>query len=183
MQDQKTEKQDAKKAGKTENQATQAEGTEELVVLDISKEGIDKLIRHHAYGSMAVGLIPVPLVDFAGVTLVQLNMLRALGKRYNVPFSKGVAKNILSSLVGGAVPAVASPALAASLAKMVPAVGVTVGVVTMPIVAGASTYAVGKVFIQHFASGGTFLTFDPDKVKEYYAEMFKEGQKVATELK
>lgn len=157
--------------------------TEEMVVQDNSKEGIDKLIRHHVYGAMAVGLIPLPLADFAGVTLVQMNMLRALGKRYDVPFSKGVVKNILSSLIGGAVPAVASPPLALSLAKMIPAAGMTVGVVTMPLVAGASTYAVGKVFVQHFASGGTFLTFDPDKVKAYYEEMFKEGQKVATDLK
>ena len=38
----------------------------------------------------------------------------------------------------------------------------------MPVIAGAA-YAVGKVFIQHFASGGTFLTFDPEKVRAHYA--------------
>jgi len=38
----------------------------------------------------------------------------------------------------------------------------------MPIVAGAATYAIGKVFVRHFASGGTFLTFNPEKVKDYY---------------
>ena len=41
------------------------------------------------------------------------------------------------------------------------------------------TYAVGKVFIQHFESGETFLTFYPEKVKAYYAEMFEEGKKAA----
>ncbi|MCP4106117.1 MAG: hypothetical protein GY749_11350 [Desulfobacteraceae bacterium] len=49
----------------------------------------------------------------------------------------------------------------------------------MPVAASASTYALGKIFIQHFASGGTFLTFDPEKVKAYYAEMFEDGKKVA----
>ncbi|MDM8550061.1 DUF697 domain-containing protein [Desulfobacterales bacterium HSG2] len=145
----------------------------------VSKDELDRLIRHHVYGSMAVGLIPIPLVDFACVTLIQMNMLRVLARRYDVPFSKDVVKNILSALVGGMVPATASLPLAASISKTVPVAGTAAGIVTMPIIGGASTYAVGKVFIQHFASGGTFLTFNPEKVREYYAEMFKEGKNVA----
>lgn len=70
-----------------------------------------------------------------------------------------------------------------SMTKVIPGVGQTAGVVTMPLLAGATTYAIGKVFNQHFASRGTFLTFDPDKVKTYYAEMLKEGQQVATTMK
>ncbi|MCI5165392.1 MAG: GTPase, partial [Candidatus Electrothrix sp. GM3_4] len=52
-----------------------------------------------------------------------------------------------------------------------------------PATAEAVTYAVGKVFHQHFASGGTFLTFDPDKVREYYAQMLKEGKAMASKAK
>jgi len=170
----KTEKkEEAMKTETTENQVAEA-ATEE-----ISGEELDKLIRHHVYGSMAIGLIPVPLADFAGVTLIQLNLLRVLAKKYNVPFSNGIVKNILSPLVGGIVPAAVAGPLAVSISKFVPAIGVTAGVVSMPIVAGASTYAVGKVFVQHFASGGTFLTFDPEKVRAYYTEMFVEGKKIA----
>ena len=66
---------------------------------------------------------------------------------------------------------------------MIPVLGQTAGVITMPIVAGATTYAIGKIFVQHFASGGTFLTFDPDKVKAYYTELLQEGQQVASEMK
>lgn len=146
---------------------------------DIPKEDMEKLIRRNVYASMAVGLIPVPVADFAGVTLIQLNMLRVIAKKYGVPFSNSTAKNILSALVGGAVPASVSGPLAASLSKLVPAAGTTVGVITMPIVSGAATYAVGKVFVQHFASGGTFLTFKPEKVKAYYEEMFNKGKKIA----
>ncbi len=147
----------------------------------VSKEETNKSIRHHVYCSMAVGLVPIPMVDFAGMTGVQLNMLRVLAKKYEVPFSTGIAKNVLSSLMGGALPVAVSGPLAASLSKLIPGAGSTVGVVTMPIVAGATTYAVGKVFVQHFASGGTFLTFDPDEVREYFTEMLKEGKKVASE--
>jgi hypothetical protein len=42
--------------------------------------------------------------------------------------------------------------------------------------ASASTYAVGRVFIQHFESGGTFLDFDPDKVRAHFEAEFKKAQ-------
>lgn len=150
---------------------------------DAPKDQLDKILRHHIYASMAVGLIPIPLADFAGLTLVQLNLLRKIAKSYNVRFFNDTVKNILSSLVGGAVPTAVAAPLGISIAKTVPAAGMAAGVVTMPILAGASTYAIGKVFIQHFASGGTFLTFDPEQVKAFYEEMFKEGKEVAAEMK
>ena len=53
----------------------------------------------------------------------------------------------------------------------------------MPIYSGAATWAIGKVFIQHFASGGTFLDFDPQKVKDYFRNLFEQGKEVASNLK
>ncbi len=148
-----------------------------------SKESVNRVLRYHVWTSMGVGLIPVPIADLVALTGVQANLLRVLAKIYHVPFSKGIVRNLISALVGGVIPVITAPAVAASVTKAIPAVGQTAGVVTMPIIAGATTYAIGKVFIQHFASGGTFLTFDPEKVKDYYAEMLKEGQDVAENLK
>lgn len=142
----------------------------------------DKTIRNHVIGSMGVGLIPIPVVDLAGITGVQLNMLRKLANAYDIPFSQEMVKNILGSLVGGGIPVIFSRTFA-SLVKGIPIVGQTTGALAMPILAGATTYAVGKVFVQHFASGGTFLTFNPEKVRDYYNEMLKEGQKVASKVK
>lgn len=154
-----------------------------IIVKEVSKEELDKVLRYHVWGSMGVGLIPLPLIDFVGITGVQFNLVRVLAKKYRVRFFKDSARNIISTLLGGMVPVLAAPPLAASLYKFVPVIGTTAGVIAMPLMAGAATYALGKVFIQHFASGGTFLTFDPEKVKAYYAEMFKEGEKVAAEIK
>lgn len=171
------------KQEKEVRQQTEAQAEEPQGFVDVSQDRLDKLIRQHVWGSMAVGLIPIPLVDFAAVTGVQLNLLRSLAKEYNVRFFKDTGKNVLTALVGAGVPAVGSGPLALSLAKFIPVIGQTVGVVMMPILNAATTYAVGKVFVQHFASGGTFLTFNPDKVRAYYAEMLKEGKQVATSLK
>ncbi len=161
----------------------ETEVTMEETELKDSKDDLDKIIRHHVYYAMGVSLIPVPLVDFAGLTGIQLNLVRKLAKAYNVPFFKDSVKNILSSLVGGALPLAMATPLASSVAKFIPMMGQTAGVVTMPILGGATTYALGKVFVQHFASGGTFLTFDPEKVKSFYNEMLKEGQTVADDIK
>ncbi len=160
-------------------QAFEIEAVKERSVKDVSKEETDRILRQHAWASMGVGLIPLPLADLAGLTIVQLNMLRKLAKAYNVPFFKGVVKNILYSLGSGALPVAVSGPVAASMMKIVPVAGQGLSAATMPVAASASTYALGKIFIQHFASGGTFLTFDPEKVKAYYAEMFEEGEKVA----
>lgn len=91
-------------------------------------------------------------------------------------------KNVLGSLVGG-MAGVSVGLWGASILKAIPIVGSAAGMVTVPVFAGASTYAVGNVFIRHFESGGTFPTFDVSKAKSYYQELFEEGKQVASELK
>jgi len=148
----------------------------------VEKEDVDRLIRNHMYSAFGIGLIPVPLLDMAALTGVQLNLVRKLAKLYEIPFSKDKVKSILSSLVGGAAPAVAGLP-AASYLKLIPVVGYSLGAVSMSTMAAAATYAVGKVFNQHFASGGTFLSFDTEKVKDYYSKMFNKGKESAADIK
>jgi uncharacterized protein (DUF697 family) len=160
----------------------QATAQSQTPVVEVDPAVVDRTIKNHMWAAAGLGIIPVPWVDLAGVTLVQLNMLRKLSGYYGVPFVKNVVKNLVGALLGGVIPAaVASPV--ASLVKFVPLVGTAIGVLTAPVIGAATTYAVAKVFVQHFASGGTFLTFDPEKVKDYYAQMFREGQQVAAEMK
>jgi hypothetical protein len=71
---------------------------------------------------------------------------------------------------------------AASAAKSVPGVGTAAGVMSMSVLGGAATYAIGKVFVQHFESGGTFLDFDPEAVREHFAAEFNKGKDVAASL-
>ncbi|MBF0100086.1 MAG: DUF697 domain-containing protein [Desulfobacterales bacterium] len=147
-----------------------------------AEDEAEQIIKNHVYTAMGVGLVPVPIVDWVAMIGVQLNMLRKLAKAYNVPFLQDKVKNLVTSLVGGTFPvSIAAPF--ASLLKFIPVIGTTTGALSMSIIGGATTYAVGKVFNQHFASGGTFLTFDPKAVKEYYNKMFQEGKEIVTKLK
>jgi uncharacterized protein (DUF697 family) len=124
--------------------------------------------------SAAAGLINVPLLDVAAVTGVQLKMIAELAKVYTVPFSRDRAKAIIGALVGAMTPAFLSGTvmnvLGPSTFAVLPGLGAVVGVLATPTFNAASTYALGRVFVQHFESGGTFLDMDPDKVRGHYRQ-------------
>jgi uncharacterized protein (DUF697 family) len=145
------------------------------------KEGeARRIVNKYMWWSMGVSLLPFPLLDIAGISALQLRMLQVLAEHYGVPFSKDIGKEIISSLLGSIVPTSLSFTLGSAL-KMVPGVGHVVSGLSMPIFAGAATHAIGKVFIQHFESGGTFLDFEPAKVREYFRQEFERGHDLASE--
>ncbi len=132
----------------------------------------ERIVNSYVGWSAGAGLIPLPLIDLAAIMAVELKMLDDLAKFYGIPFSRNSAKSIIGSLVGGTgTVLVAAPA--ASLVKFVPIVGGIAGMLTEPAIAAAATYALGRVFIQHFESGGTFLDFKPDEVRAYYQSEFR----------
>lgn len=163
------------------------EVTVEAVAADLNvaegrKERLEKLSKHHILAAMGVGLIPVPIVDVVALMGVQLNMIRKLSAEYNIPFKQDSGKSIVTSLLGGLLSTELGLA-ACSLLKCIPVIGQTTGAVSMPAIAGAATYAIYKVFVQHFEAGGTFLDLDPAKVKAYFTEQFKKGKKIVSDLK
>ena len=109
-------------------------------------------------------------------------MLHSLSNLYGVSFSKDIGKESIAALIGGVVPVSLTPALM-SLIQVIPVIGQAAGTIGLMTLGGASTYALGKVFIQHFESGGTFLTFDPNQVKDYFAQEYEKGKTVANSLK
>ncbi len=125
-----------------------------------------KLVDRYAMWSGAAGLIPIPLVDIATVAGVQLQMVRRLSQMYGVPFSDNRGKSIIASLAGSMIPATSGMG-AASVLKSIPVIGSSIAALTMPALSAGATYAIGKVFIQHFSSGGTLLDFDPPDYREF----------------
>ena len=133
----------------------------------------DAIIGRYRTWTAAAGLIPAPLLDMAAVTALQLKMIAALAEVYQTPFSRERAR----SIVGALTAAVAPPMLAGTLFgmlgpafKMMPGIGTVVGVVTTPLLNVASTHALGRVFVQHFESGGTLLDMNPDGLREHYRQ-------------
>ncbi len=132
------------------------------------EEGAQKIINKYSLVSAGVGLVPIPLVDLAGIAGVQVKMISDLAKHYDIPFKKDIGKSAVAGLVGSEVGNTLGTGAIRSLVKSIPVVGTVAGITVLPAFAGASTMAIGKVFTQHFESGGTFLNFKPDEVREHY---------------
>lgn len=147
----------------------------------ISLMEADSTIKNYVIAAMALGLVPVPVFDIVAIVAVQLKMIHALTRIYGITFTENVAKSLVLSLIGGILPVTAAASLA-SMIKVFPFAGSLIGGASVCILAGALTYAVGKVFVQHFESGGTLLDFSPSKVRERFRNEFARGKDVAADL-
>ncbi len=141
-----------------------------------------KKIRNYMWWSMGAGLVPVPFLDLLAISGVQLKMVSELAKVYEVPFHESRGKAIIGALIGSLVPQSLACSVVGSALKAIPAVGAIAGASAMAASSGAAAWALGKVFIQHFEAGGTFLDFDPEAVRDYFRKQFEEGQQMAASM-
>jgi len=132
------------------------------------------IVKKYMAWSAGAGAIPMPVIDLAAITGVQLKMLKKLSNHYGVAFHAHLGKSALAALVGGYGAGTLAFGTAGTMLKSIPGIGSLLGIAALPGFASATTYAVGRVFIQHFASGGTFLSFDPDKSRAHFDQYFKD---------
>ena len=130
-----------------------------------------KVKRAMWYGG-AAGILPLPLVDLALISGVQIKLIADISELYDIPFSKHVVRSSIAALVGGVVPVSGLSTGSASMVKAVPFVGPLIGLAVAPAFAAATTWAVGKVFIAHFESGGTLLDFSVSKARQQFQDSF-----------
>jgi len=143
--------------------------TDEAIAADTPEtreEMASKLVDRFALWSGVAGLIPVPIVDAVAVGGLQLQMVRRISQIYDVGFSENRGKALIASVVGSMIPTTSGIG-AASVLKAVPIIGTIAGGFVMPVLSAGATYAIGKAFIQHFATGGTLLDFNPPDYREF----------------
>ena len=168
---------------KKENTAEETPHVLEEKMQEVSKDETpydkaEKIVRNHMLVALGTGIVP-PIVDIAALTGVQIRMLYLLSKNYDQQFKDEWGKSVVGSLIGGYGMAKLATGAVYSLMKFIPGVGQIAAPVSLSLVAAASTYALGKVFIRHFEAGGTLLNFDPEKMREYYYEQYELGLKLA----
>ena len=144
------------------------------------EEETNKIIRRNMYYAMGAGVVPIPVFDLAAITGLQMKMLYQFSHVYDVSFPKNLIRSTLASLIGGIGAIPLAGIIAGSVIKAIPGIGNVASVLTLPVTAGAITYAIGKIFVMHFESGGTFLTFNAKKMKEYFSELYEEGKEEAS---
>ena len=138
----------------------------------VRKHRAELIIKHHAPWAAAAGSVPLPGVDFAGIFAIQMRMLAKIGDIYGVAFKEDAAKNAIASLMAGILQSTFAFGMVSSL-KFIPIIGTLIGLIALPTLAAAGTYAVGKVFVMHFEAGGTFFDLDPDKMHAHFKTEFQ----------
>ncbi len=141
------------------------------------------MIKNYVIASVGASIVPVPLFNISAVVAIQLRMMQKISHLYDRPFSERAGRNIITALAGGILGYGAGFAVAASAAKMIPVVGWAVGMASLPLVTGGTTYAVGQSLVKHYENGGTLFDFSPDKMRAYYREQFEKGKEHAARAK
>ncbi len=139
-------------------------------------------IKRHVLFAMGAGFIPMPVLDIAAVTAIQLDMIKQLCKLYGQDYSESSGKAFVGALAGTTLARI-SAASVGSLLKVIPVIGSMLGGVTVSVFSGAVTYAIGQAVSQHFATGGTIAEFDEEDLKAFYEEQLKKGRDIVKEWK
>lgn len=145
---------------------------------NIRKNSSDLIIKNNMIWSMGAGFIPIPLLDFAAISYIQLDMIRQLAKVYEVDFKESEGKAIITSLTTAGL----AKAGAARAIKFIPIIGSYLGGVATAVLSGASTYGIGHAFKKHFDKGGTFLDIDLNSLKKMYTDKFEKGKQIAEDF-
>lgn len=158
------------------NEAPAAESSSETAE-EAREKYAASVIRNNTYLSVATGVIPVPYVDTAALMVVNLKLLKELADVYNVEFRAEIGKEAIGVLLASVTPPLLAGGLlgssvVSSVLRAVPVIGTAFGLVTLPALHGAFSYALGSVFRWHFANGGTFVNFDIEATKTYFRDRY-----------
>lgn len=147
-------------------------GTKQQSPNKLLKESSRIVEKYSAFASGSV-LLPIPGIDIVYITGIQLKMLSELSKLYKIEFKRDRGKAIVTSLISGIFANRFMFSAAPFMVRYIPVVGFLMAPLSIVLFSSAVTYSVGKVFIQHFESGGTFLNFKPDEVRTFFRKEFE----------
>lgn len=159
--------------------ANGAEAPEEDTTKNVSStlRRANKIVETYSLWSSGAAALPIPMVDMAYIIGVQLKMLSELSELYGLEFRRNRGKSLVASLVSGVAAGNFLSTAAPWMIRYVPVIGFLAAPVSIVLFSSSVTYATGKVFIQHFEAGGTFLNFKPEEVKAYFREQYRDKYK------
>jgi len=138
----------------------------------------ERLITRHVALAMGAAALPMPLVDVAAVTWVQVDLVARLAQRYGMEADRTRVKAAVLALAGAT-----AARIGGSLVKAVPGGGWIVGGATQLALAGATTYALGQVYREHFEADGSLEGPDFESLRERYETYVERGRELARTLR
>lgn len=124
----------------------------------------NQIVATYSAVGAGVGIVPVAVIDIAGLGAVQLVMLSKLADAYGVKYSGNLGRTILSAILGSLIPT-SLKVSTIGLIRSVPLFGPLLGLVTMPAYCWSVTYAIGTVFTELFERDGDLENLDVEDTK------------------
>ncbi|CAK0752799.1 membrane hypothetical protein [Gammaproteobacteria bacterium] len=152
------------------------------------RQKADQLINRNVLISVGCGLIPVPVIDAAGVAAIEITMISDLAEIYGFPFPTRLALIKLFISVVSSIGYIYIVVHSRSALKAIPLVGYLASVAMYSMANGIAVFAIGKVFQHHFESGGTLLSLDNTLIKDnkfikrLYNVEYQHGKSVVPQL-
>ena len=141
-----------------------------------SRLNAERIVRRCALGTLSALLVPTLLAEWVLLPALQLLLIHKLCDSYGQKFVLNAAKAKTTLFLSWLFILSTTDACSVVL-RHLPLIGTGWRRVGTALIGSASTYAIGKVFILHFESGGTLLSLDPTKMWQYYTEQFAKAQK------
>jgi uncharacterized protein (DUF697 family) len=136
---------------------------------------VEQLIKNRSLLAAGMGIVPIPLFNFVSATAVQISLVQAISKQYGNEAKKSWIKNILSSVLGGALSTGGSAFLAGGLLH-IPLVGFSLSVLSAPALNGLTTYAIGYMFVRYYESEKGFVKANAEAFGNWFKDGFKQGR-------
>jgi uncharacterized protein (DUF697 family) len=146
--------------------------------MEENKKSMDDIISNHVIFAMTAGAIPIPVADLVAVSAIQYDMIRQIAEFHNADYDANKGKTLASSLAGATVSRIGASAL-----KAIPGVGTLLGIGSQMVMAGATTYALGRLFDSHFSGSRSLDNLNLESMKEQYKDLFNKGKEYAKDLK
>jgi uncharacterized protein (DUF697 family) len=108
-----------------------------------------KIVERHKFYAGLGGLFPIPAMNVAGVTAINLRMVKRLSELYETPFEHDKNRTIVLGLMGGAAPTGLAALTSSTLTLVMPGAGLAVSSLT----AAALTRGIGMFFVERFEKG------------------------------
>lgn len=159
--------------------ASTQKGETSVLNASTNEQAANAVVSKYTGWAAGSGAIPFPFWDVAAIATIEIKMVNELLDVYEKPFSETKARSILSVLIGSLSPQLLFGATATTLFKFIPGIGHVLASMTMPMLAAASAYAVGKVMINHLEKGGDLSDFDAKAATDDFKAAFTEGKKKA----
>lgn len=159
----------------TDSATTAIQDPEVKTVTSLAKEEADKIIKRGAMLATGASMIPLPAIDIALVSAVQINMVKQLCEAYGVPYQEHRVRVAITSIIGATIARFVAYGAKETLDAFSQYEGMS-DLLTSGAIGGFFTAATGEIYSMHFEGGGTLETLDISNFIDYVSEQIKNGE-------